>query len=258
MEMKKTLLALALIAAICGTAAAAMKPGDLKSFFQLGAKSGARFETGFGEVKGSGVSMCKDPAATSPAVAKLSANREVTILDKFHHAKDGKVWFYCLERDKKGINDLGWISNSLVKQNQPYFPMGFFAVMRAETGMSNAETTALWGKPKKISKTRDNDLGCDVVTFKYKDASFVFYDVNKVRNGIGEASTTRKGAGFGGIYVGTQWCNKKYVMGLLGKPSEGAKSNDWQYTDSEGINTLEIDFAKDGTVKKVEYDYSAH
>ena len=194
------------------------------------------------------------PGTDGAKIAAVSGS-SVAALARVSLSGDKIPWELCWIED---LHRLGWVYSRFIDRslnNEGSSGEAFEMLLNADQAVSDAALEKLWGKPLKEKQLTDSD-GDKYTSRRYKDLKLVLREPQQQggRRLVTRAVTATPKAGFGGLYIGTDWCDRKYVKKYLGQPDD-AKPNDkvWDCTIEAESSFLRIEFAPNNTIKKLEY-----
>lgn len=207
------------------------------------------------------VNLRATPGKDGAKVGTISDSRIVSLYWVYLEG-DKTPWHLCWVED---LHRLAWAYLKYIKmdyQNGNMFANAFNILMNADLAVSDAELDKAWGPgAPKVKKWHDKDLGADLTSRSYDKLQVTLFEPEQKggRRSVQSAVTAKTGGGFGSLFVGVKWCDRKFVKEYLGQPEDaGANDKIWTYTGEEGMDSLAVAFAPDGTIKSLDYEYSAH
>jgi len=205
------------------------------------------------------VNLRATPGKDGAKVGTVSDGVVVSLAWSYLHG-DSTPWHLCWVKD---LNRLAWVYRKFVQMDFKANGMRPFAILtNADLAVSDAELDKAWGPgAPKVKKWHDKDLGVDLTNRSYDKVQVTLFEPEQKGGprSVQSAMTSKTGGGFGSLFVGVKWCDRKFVKEYLGQP-ENAEPDDkvWNYAGDEGMDTLSVGFAPDGTIKSLDYEYSAH
>jgi hypothetical protein len=150
----------------------------------------------------------------------------------------------------------GWIAaDSVEKIGTNHDPIDFYdfiMLYRIFIGTDIGDIVRKWGDFE-VERYAEEWIYGEFFTFAHLEAQDMAIEFFQYPSSSGytlqEFTTERKGAGFGGIYIGVDWCDKNWVKALLGEPHE-IDDNIWHWSDE--YNYLLVGFDENGLVSSIE------
>ena len=204
------------------------------------------------------VNLRASPGKDGVKVGTVSDSRLVSLY-WVYLTGDNTPWHLCWVEDQ---HRLAWVYYKFIKmdyQNGNMFANAFNILMNADLAVSDAELDKAWGPgAPKVKKWHDKSLGVDLTSRSYDKLQVTLFEPEQQggRRTVQSAVTSKTGGGFGSLFVGVKWCNRKFVKEYLGQPKDAQQDDKvWNYTGGDGFDSLAVEFAPDDTIRSLEFNH---